>query len=247
MTWKPPLHQANQKMFRLLRITDRTKQLYLVNLKLHGPESFVNWRKLKKKKNQLKLPWKAAFNQPFSIDSSSASRPYQHLYLSLCRRQAQPVLTTTHAVLAQEYLLYTQPLSYIHACAAQLHTKMPNFPNQESAMFWDLTCYFFPFYKQSPWWGFPPKALIVDDKRSALYLCHTAASMSKPGIYIPRAHLGLSCLILFLPAKKSQVWGGRVSIRPTYEIAGTSPAASNCKQPSSCHLSETIQQEVCKC
>lgn len=114
MTWKPPLHQANQKMFRLLRITDRTKQLYLVNLKLHGPESFVNWRKLKKKKNQLKLPWKAAFNQPFSIDSSSASRPYQHLYLSLCRRQAQPVLT--------QHMLYW--LKNIYCTPSLCHTPM---------------------------------------------------------------------------------------------------------------------------
>lgn len=245
MTWKPPLHQANQKMFRLLRITDRTKQLYLVNLKLHGPESFVNWRKKKKKSAEAALKGSLQPTiqhwQLFCQQAIPAS-----VFISLSS-SSPTCANTTHAVLAQEYLLYTQPLSYTHACAAQLHTKMPNFPNQESAMFWDLTCYFFPFYKQSPWWGFPPKALIVDDKRSALYSCHTAASMSKPGIYIPRAHLGLSCLILFLPAKKSQVWGGGVSIRPTYEIAGTSPAASNCKQPSSCHLSETIQQEVCKC
>ena len=55
--------------------------------------------------------------------------------------------------------------------------------------------------------------------------------------------LALSCSFL----QRNHKYGeGGFSIRPTYEIAGTSPAASNCKQPSSCHLSETMQQEVCK-
>ena len=229
-TWKPPLHQANQKMCRLLRITGRTKQLYLVHLKLHGPESFVNWRKFGKKKKSAEA----------ALLKGSLQPTIQHWQLFCQQAIAASVLissssssptcaNTAHAVQVQEYLLYTQPLSYTHTRVAQLHTKMPNFPNQESAMFWDMTCYFFPLCKQSPWWGFPPKALIVDGKRNALYSCHTAASMSNPGIYICRAHLGLSCFILFLPAKKSQVWGGGVSIGPTYEIAGTSPAANNCK------------------
>lgn len=190
------------------------KQLYLVHLELHGPEPSTNCRKSKNLAEATLLPKR----QP-STNHSALTAPLPQgtrTSVLISPSSSSTDANTTHAVLVQEYSLYNQPLSHIHACVAQFLTKISNFLNQKSAMFWDLTCSFFPFSKQSPWGGFPPKALDVDGKRNALFSCHTATSMSEPGLHIVVAHLGLSCLILFLTessCKEVTSMGRRCSYR----------------------------------
>ena len=200
----------------------------------------------KKKKNQLKLSWKAAFNQPFSIDSSSASRPYQHLCLSPRRRQAQPVLT--------QHMLYW--LKNIYCTPSFCHTSMRVRHSSTQR------CQTFQIRKvpRSGIWpvisslsinSLPGEASLPRPSlcmvREVLCIHATQQPPCQNQVYIYPGltwdFLALSCSFL----QRNHKYGeGGFSIRPTYEIAGTSPAASNCKQPSSCHLSETMQQEVCK-
>lgn len=108
--------------------------------------------------------------------------------------------------------IYVQPAFVIHRCLrGTVPQKISNFLNQKSPISWDLTHSFFPLFIQSLWGGLPPNALILDDKKNALFSYHTAQSLSEPGLQISRGltldFLSSSFSFLSHPAGKSRAGG----------------------------------------
>ena len=195
------------------------------------------WKKKKKKVSwSCPPPWKAPFDQPISIDSSSASRPHQHLYLShqhlylsLLRHLVQPVLT--QLMLHGFKNIYCTP-SLCHTLMLVRHSstqRCQTFPISK------VPCSgIWPVLSSLSLNSLPGEASLPGPSlwmvREMLCIHATQQPPCQNQVYThpgpPWDFLALS--FSFLQRSHNHGDGG-FSIGPTHEAAWTSPAANNCK------------------